>query len=76
MKSILERRLNCTDDFLKEEGLMELDKIILENKKHWQLAHLLGLIEHKEIITKLSNLIERIDRLEKKAGLSERKERK
>jgi hypothetical protein len=28
--------------FLKKEGLTELDRLRLENKKEWQMSHLLG----------------------------------
>ncbi|MGH9988373.1 MAG: hypothetical protein ACRD8W_30935 [Nitrososphaeraceae archaeon] len=51
---------------------MELDSLRLENKKEWQMSHLLSLIIHEETTSKFRELTKRIYRLEKKtAGLSE-----
>jgi hypothetical protein len=40
----------------------------LENRKEWQMSHLLGLIEHEDMINKLSELTKRVYGLEKNAG--------
>jgi hypothetical protein len=37
-----------------EEGLTELDRLRLENKKEWSTSHLLGLIEHEDTSNKFS----------------------
>ena len=65
MKAVFENRIDLYKQFLKEESPTELDKLRLENKKEWQMRHLLRLIEHEESINRLSDLTERIYRLEK-----------
>jgi hypothetical protein len=65
MKVVFENRIDLYKQFLKEESPTELDKLRLENKKEWQMRHLLRLIEHEESINRLSDLTERIYRLEK-----------
>ena len=52
--------------FLKKEGLTELDRLRLENKKEWIMSHLLSLIEYGDITSKFSKITKRIYRLEKK----------
>jgi len=68
MKAVFEKRIQLYKRYLKENGLTELNRIMLENKKQWQMRHLLGLIEHEESSNWLSDLTERIYRLEKEAG--------
>jgi hypothetical protein len=46
MKLLFEKRIQLYKRFLKEDSLTDLDRLGLENKKEWQIAHLLGLIEH------------------------------
>lgn len=64
-KAVFERWIQLYKRYLKENGLRELDKIMLENKKQSQMRHLLGLIEHEESINRLSDLTAWIYRLEK-----------
>lgn len=72
MKLALEKKIDLYKRFLKKDGLTELDRLRLENKKEWQMAHLLGLIEHEDMINKISDLAKRVYRLEKKTeGLDE-----
>ena len=65
MKAVFEKRIQLYKRYLKENGLTELDRIMLENKKQWQMRHLLGLIEPEESINRLSDLTEWIYKLEK-----------
>ena len=55
MKAVFEKRIQLYKRYLEENGLTKLDRIILENKKQWQMRHLRGLIEHEESINKLSD---------------------
>ena len=72
MKIVFEKRIDPYKRTLKKEGLTELNRPRLENKKEWSMSHLLSLIKHEEITTKLSELTNRIYRLEiKTAGLPE-----
>jgi hypothetical protein len=64
-KGVLEKRIQLYKGLLKEDSLTELERLMLSNKKEWQLSHLLGLIEHADITNKLSDLTQRIYQLEK-----------
>ena len=68
MKLVLEKKINLYKRYLKKEGLPELDRLRLENKKEWQMSHLLSLIMHKETTSKISNLTQRVYMLEKAAA--------
>lgn len=59
-KAVLEKRINLYKYYLKKEGLSELDRLRLENKKEWSMSHLLSLITHKETTTKFSVLTKQI----------------
>lgn len=41
-----EKEIQLYRRFLKKEDLFELDRLILVNKKEWQMSQSLGLIEH------------------------------
>lgn len=69
MKADFEKRIQLYIKYLMEDDLTELDRLRLENKKEWQMAYLLGLIEHEDMITKISDLTRRVYRLEKASGL-------
>ena len=56
MRLIFEKRIDLYKRFLKKEGLTELDRLRLENKKEWIMSHLLSLIEHGGITSKFSKL--------------------
>jgi hypothetical protein len=64
MKAVFEKRNQLYKRFLKEESLTDLERLMLSNKKEWQMSHLLGLIEHEDTINKLSDLTERVYHLE------------
>ena len=68
MKLVFEKKVDLYKRFLKKEGLTELDRLRLENKKEWIMSHLLSLIEHGDITSKFSKITKRIYRLEKKTG--------
>jgi DNA polymerase elongation subunit (family B) len=68
MKTVFERRIQLYKRFLKKEGLTELDRLRLENKKEWAMSHLLSLIMREETTNKFSELTKRIYRLEKKTA--------
>ena len=56
MKAVFEKRIQLYLNYLTEDDLTELERLMISNKKEWQMAHLLGLIEHENIINKLSEL--------------------
>jgi hypothetical protein len=69
MKAVFEQKIHLYKRFLMKEGLSELDRLKLENKKEWIMSHLLLLIINEEITTKISDLTKRVYVLEKAARL-------
>jgi hypothetical protein len=69
MKVVFEKRIDFFNRFLKQEGLTDLDRLMLENKKEWNMSHLLSLIINEEMTTKIRDLTKRVYRLEKAAQL-------
>ena len=65
MKTVFEKRIQLYLKYLTEDDLTDLDRLRLENKKEWQMAHLLGLIEHNDITNKISDLTKRVYELGK-----------
>jgi hypothetical protein len=70
MEAIFEKKIQLYKRYLRKEGLTDLDRLRLENKKEWQMSHLLRLIEHEDVVSKISELIKRVYRLEKNVGLN------
>jgi hypothetical protein len=68
MTVVFEKRIQIYARHLKKEGLTEIDRLMLSNKKEWSMSHLLSLIEHEKTTNKLSELTKRIYRLEKKTA--------
>jgi len=69
MKLVFEKKIQLYKRYLKkEEGLSELERLTLSNKKEWAMSHLLSLIIHEETTSKFSELTKRIYRLEKKTA--------
>jgi hypothetical protein len=69
MKVALEKKINLYKRFLKKEGLRDLDRISLENKREWASCQLLILIMGKETSKKITDLTVRVYRLEKAVQL-------
>lgn len=69
MRLIFEKRIDLYKRFLEEEGLTELDRLRLENKREWTVSHLLNLIIEKELRVRITDLTKRVYRLEKADGL-------
>lgn len=46
------KRIDLYKLFLKEEGLTELDRLQIENKRLWTMSHLLSLIIHEDTLIK------------------------
>jgi hypothetical protein len=67
MKVVFEKRVDLFNRFLKQENLADLDKLRLENKKEWNMSHLLSLIINEETTTKIRDLTKRVYQLEKAA---------
>lgn len=65
MRLVFEKRIDLYKLFLKKEGLSELDRLQLENKRQWTMSHLLSLIIHEDTTNKISSLMQRIYQLEK-----------
>ena len=65
MKVVFEKRLDLFSRFLKQESLTDLDGLRLENKKEWNMSHLLSLIINEETTRKIRDLTKRVYRLEK-----------
>jgi hypothetical protein len=68
MKVVFEKRIKLYNSYLSREGLSELDRLMLSNKKEWTMSHLLSLIMKEETVDKFSELTKRIYRLEKKTA--------
>lgn len=69
MKVALEKKINLYNCFLKGDGLSDLDRLSLENKREWALCHNLILIMSKETSKKIADLTRRVYRLEKAVQL-------
>ena len=65
MKVALEKKINLYNCFLKGDGLSDLDRLSLENKREWALCHNLILIMGKETSKKIADLTRRVYKLEK-----------
>lgn len=65
MKLVFEKKINLYKRYLKKSELTDkLDRLMIQNKKEWPMAHLLLLIIHEETTNKFSELTKRIYRLE------------
>jgi hypothetical protein len=71
MKAVYEKRIQLYLRYLQEDDLTELERLMLSNKREWQMSHLLGLIENEDMVNKLSGLTKRIRRLEEAIELEE-----
>lgn len=71
MKVVFQKRIQLYNRYLKEDNLTELERLMILNKREWQMSHLLGLIEHEDITNKLSELTERIYLMEKTIQVEE-----
>jgi hypothetical protein len=69
MKVVFEKRIDLFNRFLKQESLTDLDRLRLENKKEWNMSHLLSLIINEETTIKIRDLTKRVYQLEKAAQL-------
>jgi hypothetical protein len=58
MKVIFER-IDLFNRFLKKEGLTDLDILMLENKREWNMSHLLSLIINEETTAKIRDFTKR-----------------
>jgi hypothetical protein len=65
MRLVFEKRIDLYKLFLKEEGLTELDRLQIENKRQWTMSHLLSLIIHEDTTNKISSLTQRMYQIEK-----------
>ena len=69
MKVVFEKKIQLYGRYLnKQEGLTELDRLMLSNEKEWNMSHLLFLIMREETTNKFSEVIKRIYRLEKRTA--------
>lgn len=68
MKAVFQK-IQLYKRYLKEDDLTELERLMISNRKEWQMSHLLSLIIHEETIKKLSELAERVHRLERANGI-------
>ncbi len=65
MRLVFEKRIDLYKLLLKKEGLTELDRLQIENKRQWTMSHLLSLIIHENTTNKISSLTQRMYQLEK-----------
>jgi hypothetical protein len=59
-----EKKIAFYNRYENSDGLTIMDRLEAQNKKNWYMAHLLGLIEHEDMINKSSALTARIHELE------------
>ena len=64
MKLVFERRIDLYKRYLKKDELSDMEKLTLTNKKEWTMSHLLNLIIEQELRDKITDLTERVYRLE------------
>lgn len=65
-KAILEKKIQLYNRYQKEDDITEVERLMISNKREWQMAHLLGLIEHEESLNKFSDLTNRIYKVEQR----------
>jgi hypothetical protein len=53
-KAVLEKKIALYSRYENSERLTKMDRLEVKNKKNWYMAHILGLIEHEDIINKIS----------------------
>jgi hypothetical protein len=70
-KAILEKKITFYSRYENGDGLTRMDRLEVQNKKNWYMAHLLGLIEHEDLINKISELTDRVNKLEQTAQIEE-----
>ena len=64
-KAVLEKKVALYSRYENSDRLTRMDRLEVQNKKNWYMAHLLGLVEHEDMVNKLSELTERVYKLEK-----------
>ena len=64
MKLVFEKKIDLYKRYLKKDELSDMEKLTLANKKEWTMSHLLNLIIEQELRGKITDLTERVDRLE------------
>ena len=64
MKLVFEKKIDLYKRYLKKDELSDMEKPTLANKKEWTMSHLLNLIIEQELRGKITDLTERVDRLE------------
>ena len=70
-KAILEKKIALYSRYENSDGLTRMDRLEVQNKKNWYMAHLLGLIEHEDLVNKISELTKRVNKLEQIAQIEE-----
>jgi hypothetical protein len=70
-KAVLEKKIALYSRYEKSDRLTKMDRLEVQNKKNWYMAHLLGLIEHEDFTNKLIELTERVTKLEKAIQMEE-----
>jgi hypothetical protein len=70
-KSVLEKKIVFYSRYENSDRLTEMDRLEVQNKKNWYMAHLLGLIEHEDLINKIGELTERVNKLEQTVQIEE-----
>jgi hypothetical protein len=64
LKLVFEKLVDLYKLYLKKDGISDMDKLTLTNKKEWTMSHLLNLIIEKELRDKIRELTKRVYRLE------------
>ncbi len=70
-KAVLEKKIALYSRYENSDRLTKMDRLEVQNKKNWYMAHLLGLIEHEDFTNKLGELTERVNKLEKAVQMEE-----
>ena len=70
-KAILEKKIAFYSRYENSERLTRIDRLEVQNKKNWYMAHLLGLIEREDLVNKICELTERVTKLEQTAQIGE-----
>lgn len=63
-KTVLEKKIALCNRYENSDRLTRMNRLEVQNKKNWYMAHLLGLIEHEDLIDKLGALTDRVNQLE------------
>jgi len=66
MKAVFEKKIQLYNQYLTQDDLTDVGRLMLSNRREWAMSHMLSLIIDEETTNKLSELAKRVYELEKR----------